>query len=271
MTRNVDASGAPAPATALWRLPADARVLVASDMHLGDHDPATAGFFLSALAVTLPGHTHLLLLGDVFEAWPGDDAGDDVARQAIAALARIAREHTLGVMRGNRDFLLDVPTSDGKVEPFSAQAGARMLDDPTVLEISGLRVLLAHGDAWCIDDREYMAFREMTRGEAWQRDFLARPLRERRLIARRMREQSRERQQAPDAAIGDVDPATVRAAMVENRVHWLVHGHTHRPGHHRCTTDGLTRHRLVLPDWDATAGRGGFVTIDRTGARTTVR
>ncbi|MEZ5653832.1 MAG: UDP-2,3-diacylglucosamine diphosphatase [Burkholderiaceae bacterium] len=250
-----------------WRLPGEARVLLASDMHLGEHDPATAGFFFDALSETLGDHTHLILLGDLFEAWAGDDAADAVAEQAVARIAALARDRAVAVMRGNRDFLLDVPVPGQHVRPFSARAGVRMLTDPTVIVIGELRVLLAHGDAWCTADHDYMAFRAMTRDAAWQQAFLARPLAERLTIARQMREQSLAHQRQPQAAMGDVDPAAVLASMHENDVRWLVHGHTHRPGHHRWSDRGDPLHRLVLPDWDAGASRGGFVRIDANGAR----
>ncbi|MEZ5660724.1 MAG: UDP-2,3-diacylglucosamine diphosphatase [Burkholderiaceae bacterium] len=248
-----------------WRLPDQACALLCSDMHLGGHDPGTAAFFFSALDHVIDEATHLILLGDVFEAWAGDDAIDPVAARAIDRLTEIARERPVAIMRGNRDFLLDVPLADPAVPAFSQRTGARMLAEPTLLELGGQRVLLGHGDAWCVDDHDYMAFRTLTRSAQWQRNFLALPRDQRLEIAQDLRKESRARQSGDTMVFGDVDEATVRTLMRDSEVDWLIHGHTHRPDHHRIMDDGRERHRLVLPDWDARDQRGGFIRLDRTG------
>lgn len=255
-----------APAPGQWMLPGDARVLVASDMHLGDHDPALAGFFLDALDRALAGHDHLVLLGDLFEAWSGDDTADAVACRVIDALAALAPRPTLAVMRGNRDFLLDVPVPEAGAG-FAARTGARMLDDPTVLGVGPMQVLLSHGDAWCTSDTDYMAFRAQTRSAGWQQAFLAQPPAVRTATAAAMRRESLARQAAGRSDIGDVDPRAVEAALARAGVDKVVHGHTHRPGHHQWSAGGRAVHRWVLPDWDARAGRGGFISIDASGVR----
>ncbi|MFP5406166.1 MAG: UDP-2,3-diacylglucosamine diphosphatase [Gammaproteobacteria bacterium] len=154
--------------------------LFASDMHLGDHDRQTAAFFLGELAAAWPAASDVFLLGDLFEAWVGDDQPDAVAREAQDLFRRMtAGGCRLFAMRGNRDFLLDMPKGD-----FSARTGAVMLDDPCRVELFGEPVVLAHADALCSDDVAYQRVREQVRGETWQAQFLARPLAERLAIAR---------------------------------------------------------------------------------------
>lgn len=253
--------------------PADV-ALFASDMHLGEHDPATAAHFLDAFDRVAPAATHLFLLGDLFEAWAGDDQPDAVAAAFVTRLRALAdRETKVFVLRGNRDFLLDVPLPID-VASFSTRTGARLLDDPSTVRLFGRTALLAHGDALCTDDVEYQRARAIARSEEWQRDFLARPLDERLAIAGRLRDESR-RVQAARALEGG-EPGDVVAAAVEQALHdtdaqALIHGHTHRPALHRHRVDGIERERWVLSDWqepgEGRPARGAFLRVDRDGWR----
>ncbi len=258
--------------------------LFASDMHLGDHDPATAALFLEALQAAGSKATHVFLLGDLFEAWVGDDQPDTVARDALALFGRLtAGGCRLFAMRGNRDFLLNV--AGGR---FSALTGAVMLDDPCTVTLFDEPVVLAHGDALCTDDADYQRVRARVRGEAWQSEFLARPLDERLAIALALRAESegararRESESDPGStrakgepsgsplsaladSAGDVNQGAVDEALRAAGAATIIHGHTHRPACHEWQLDARRARRWVLPDWDAGAGRGGFLRADARG------
>lgn len=238
----------------------DDLVLFASDMHLGEHDPGTAQFFFEALARESSAITHLFLLGDLFEAWVGDDQSDAIAERLIEALADLhARGVWIGVMVGNRDFLLNLPIAG--VASFSARSGAVMLADPTRVDLFGQPTLLAHGDAWCLSDVDYQRFRAQVRAPGWQRAFLAQPLAERSTVARALRSESEKRR-----AITDIDPSVAAEQMRVCGVSRLIHGHTHQPGDSVLEGEPpseLRRH--VLPDWSAAEGRGGFLKVNREG------
>ncbi len=243
------------------RLRGDDRALFASDMHLAGHDPATVTAFIEALERHGTGATHLFLLGDLFDLWVGDDNHDAVAGALGACLERLAdggRE--VWLMRGNRDFLIDTgaPT-------FSQRHHARLLPDPCLIELFGERVLLAHGDALCIDDVPYQRLRAQMRSQQWQRDFLAQPLAARLDFARGLRNRSEHEKQGKAETLMDANEGEVRRVMRKAGVTTMIHGHTHRPAHHRDQFDGLTLHRWVLPDWDQAAGRGGFLSVDAAG------
>ncbi len=232
--------------------------LFASDMHLGDHDPNTAAQFFKALDAQASSITHLFLLGDIFEAWVGDDQPDQVAAALGERLKGLVNQGVrVALMRGNRDFLLG---SDGPDLAWPERCGALLLDDPTLVELFGEPVLLAHGDAWCTDDHAYQRFRTEVRSEGWQARFLSRPLAERLAIAREMRTQSERNKQGHD--IGDVNEAAVRAALITAGVRRAIHGHTHRPGSYSLG-EGLER--WVLPDWLAASGRGGVLRVGAEG------
>ena len=113
---------------------------------------------------------------------------------------------------------------------------------------AGRRWLLTHGDALCLADTDYMRFREQVRAPGWQRDFLAKPLAERKAIARHLREESESRKRsAVDYA--DVDAAQARAWLEAADAQVMIHGHTHKPADHALAQG----RRTVLSDWDATS------------------
>jgi UDP-2,3-diacylglucosamine hydrolase len=257
-------------------------------MHLGEHDPETGAAFLKELDCHIGPSTHLLLLGDLFEAWPGDDQQDTVATLLLTRLKELAdRGVKVAVMRGNRDFLLDVPlppnaspandagdSADAGNHPapsFSAQTNADLLADECVLTIGEHRYLLMHGDTLCTDDTEYQAFRETCRQDAWQQSFLAHPLAQRVAQAQAYRQASKEnfRQRMDrEETIVDVSQQAVDTAMDRAECNVLIHGHTHRPNHHRWQFNAGARQRIVLPDWHAAqhgAARGGFLRLTARG------
>jgi UDP-2,3-diacylglucosamine hydrolase len=240
-----------------------AAALFASDMHLGAHDRPTLRYFLSALDRATEGVSHLFLLGDLLEAWVGDDAADAAADELAATLAELTRQGLwIGIQRGNRDFLIDVPID--RCKPFTLRCGAQLLDDPVIIDLMGESVMIAHGDAWCLSDRDYLAFRAQVREASWQSAFLAKPLAERLAIARAMRDESQSRRQ-----ITDIDHAHTIGLMRTHGVSRLIHGHTHQPGQSSLETssNGAGMQRWVLPDWSAAPSRGGFLRVDARGWR----
>ena len=235
--------------------------LFISDLHLTEERPEANERFIELLEGKARSAETLYILGDFFESWIGDDDLDTPFNAVIAGLlADLARRGVpVYVMHGNRDFLIG--------ERFCAATGAKLLADPSVHEIQGVRTLLMHGDTLCIDDLDYQNWRRISRSEAWQRQFLATSLAERRRAIVGMREKSREVVQAKPAEIMDVNDAAVAQAMRTHAVTRLVHGHTHRPGRHALAIDGRPAERWVLPDW---YGRGGYLEIGR-GAPKLVR
>ena len=239
-----------------------------SDLHLQAGEPATAQVFRDYLRVC--DADALFILGDLFEVWIGDDllaatAAERAAEPEHDFLAGICAElrafsarHALFVLHGNRDFLLGAG--------FCAACGATLLDDPTLLRWRGHRLLLSHGDALCLADRDYLAFREQVRQPGWRNAFLARPLAERAAFARGLRARSEARKQDPAMTWADVDHPAACDWLRARGADTLLHGHTHRPGRHEL---GDGRHRLVLGDWDAGAKppRAEVLRLDASGWR----
>ena len=211
-----------------------------SDVHLRPDAPLTFEAWRVHMLST-PADA-VFILGDLFELWIGDDAGAGRFESAcLEVLRESARTRRLAFMAGNRDFLLGAQAH--------REVPMEQLPDPVVLEGFGARLLLAHGDAWCLEDAAYQAFRREVRGPAWQQDFLSRPLSERAAVAAGIRQASQARKRSlPDPALwADVDHGAVEVALRQAGARTLVHGHTHRPARHDLGT-GLER--WVLSDWD---------------------
>lgn len=221
--------------------------LLISDLHLHAGQPDIVHGFLNYLETEARHADTLYLLGDIFEAWVGDDYLGDLERQVIDALKRLSDAGTqLYFMHGNRDFLVG--------NAFADAAGATLLDDPSLVTLGNQRVLLMHGDSLCTGDEEYMKFRAMSRDPEWQAQILALPVEQRLELAKSLRLQSADANTQKADAIMDVTPAEVEAAMRVHDVTTLIHGHTHRPAVHDFDLDGQPARRIVLGDWRPSSG-----------------
>ena len=216
--------------------------LFISDLHLDAGRPLITQLFLDFLETRASGSDALYILGDLFEAWIGDDDQSAMNQSVCRGLNQCAASGTpVFVMHGNRDFLLG--------EQFAEQSNCALLQDPALIDLYGTPTLLMHGDLLCTDDTEYQAFREMVRDRQWQAGFLKKPLEERRKMAVEMRAASREKTSGKAESIMDVNPEAVIHVMTENRVPRLIHGHTHRPDVHELLIADERAQRIVLGDW----------------------
>jgi UDP-2,3-diacylglucosamine hydrolase len=236
-----------------------------SDLHLSETQPATLARFLRFAREVASAHRELVILGDLFEYWAGDDDLDTGIGRAVADALRALAERGVAVfvMHGNRDLLLG--------HGFARAACATLLADPVRASLPDDAALLAHGDTYCTRDAKYQRFRAQVRDPQWQRGFLARPLAERRAFIGAARAASESEKKIKPADIMDVTPEAVDAALRAASLTKLIHGHTHRPATHRWALDGRTVERWVLPDWDFddAPGRGGYLERAAGGFRAT--
>ncbi len=213
-----------------------------ADLHLEEDRRDVTDAFLAFLPRYAHGIEALYILGDFFEAWIGDDERSPLQQEIAEALqATRATGTALYLMHGNRDFLIG--------EDFCQRIGATLLDDPTVIDLYGEPTLLMHGDSLCTADEEYQRFRANMRDPQWQQAFLQRPLADRQMVARQMRQISQAKNQDKQQDIMDVTPDEVIRAMAEHGVRQFIHGHTHRPAIHDLQVEGAPAKRYVLGDW----------------------
>jgi UDP-2,3-diacylglucosamine hydrolase len=216
--------------------------LFVSDVHLDAGAPQATEQFLSFLREQAASAEALYILGDLFEAWVGDDDEEPGNERVCRALRELtAAGVACFALHGNRDFLLG--------NGFCARSGCRVLSDPVIAQLDGERVLLTHGDALCTDDHPYQELRSIVRDRAWQRRFLALPRAHREALADEARAGSRRHTARTVPDIMDVNGAAVATAFRAARVARIVHGHTHRPGVHELEVDGTAVQRIVLGAW----------------------
>lgn len=216
--------------------------LFIADLHLCTEEPAITAGFLRFLAGEARQADALYILGDLFEAWIGDDDPNPLHGQiAIALRSLVDSGVPCYFIHGNRDFLL------GK--GFARQSGMTLLPQEKVLELYGQRVLIMHGDTLCTDDVGYQAFRAKVHQPWLQKLFLALPLYLRKRIAAKMRAGSKSSNSVKDMAIMDVNAQTVLHTLERHRVQHLIHGHTHRPAVHQFNVNEKPAFRYVLGAW----------------------
>jgi UDP-2,3-diacylglucosamine hydrolase len=233
--------------------------LFVSDIHLQPSLPKTTAAFLDFLATYASKADRIYILGDMFEYWAGDDDIETSCHGTLITTLRALTDSGIEIywIPGNRDFLVG--------DVFANKTGIQFLTDPSVIEVSKLKILVAHGDAQCTDDISYMAFRNTVRQEQWKKDFLTLPLTQRKSIIEGLRVNSKMEQKGKTAEIMDVNPEAIKKLFQNYGVNIIIHGHTHRTAKHQ-HLEGV---RYVLPDWDCDAeeseARGGWLEIDSDG------
>ncbi len=231
--------------------------LFISDLHLDASRPVITELFLDFLHTDATQAEVLYILGDLFEAWIGDDDPAPEHQKVIAALHELnAQGVAIYFMHGNRDFLIGAD--------FAARSGCTLLADPTLIDLYGIPTLLMHGDTLCTDDIDYQTVRRRVRDPHWQREVLAKPLDVRRQIAQAARTESAAHIAGTAYEIMDANHDAVMDVLRNHHVTQLIHGHTHRPAIHDYDLDGAPARRIVLGDWYE---QGSVLRCDADGCR----
>ncbi|MEN8213455.1 MAG: UDP-2,3-diacylglucosamine diphosphatase [Pseudomonadota bacterium] len=225
----------------------EAETLFIADLHLSPQQPQVVEAFIAFTRERAPRAEALYILGDLFDAWIGDDNDEppypDI-RNALSTLSDTGT--TISIQHGNRDFLLG--------EAFCRQCGAVLLGEEQVIDLYGHRTLLMHGDTLCTDDSAYQQARIKLRDPGFIAAFLSKSIDERRVIAAEYRKMSGEATSLLAEEIMDVNQQAVVDVMQNHRVDRLIHGHTHRQATHHLEIDGVSAERIVLGEWHAGSG-----------------
>jgi UDP-2,3-diacylglucosamine hydrolase len=232
--------------------------LFVSDLHLAPARRPLVAAFRAFCEGPAREASALYVLGDLFDAWIGDDQlREPLAADVAAALRGVSQSGVpVALMRGNRDLLLG--------EHFASAAGATLLPEQIVVDLGGTATLLMHGDELCIDDEAYQRYRAWSHDPARQQRFLRLPYILRAAFVRWARRTSRRETARKPAAIMDVSDRAVADAFRRHDVTRMIHGHTHRPARHRLDVDDVARERIVLADWYE---RASYLEVDANGAR----
>jgi UDP-2,3-diacylglucosamine hydrolase len=222
-------------------------ILFISDLHISLEKPEITRRFLAFLQNRAPKAAAVYILGDLFDAWIGDDDPTPPNNKIRKQLKQLTDSGTpVYLQQGNRDFLL------GK--QFCLDTGVTLLDDYVVVDLYGTPTLLTHGDLLCTDDLPYQAFRAKSHTPEWQQAVLSKPLLLRLLAARWYRIRSHFHKRKKSRDIMDVNQDTVIKVMQDHNSLRLIHGHTHRPAVHNFEINGQPVQRFVLAAWSKDAG-----------------
>ena len=209
-----------------------------SDLHLSEDTSRLNSAFFNFLSNSNHAFDQLFILGDLFEAWVGDDDDSPFSNDVCQALLKLSKQGTeVFFIHGNRDFLIG--------ENFMQRSGVKILPDPFTFQFFDLKIALSHGDSFCTDDVDYQNFKKEVRTQEWKADFLAKPLAERKQIAANMRDSSQSLSANKASSIMDINDDAVQIFAKEHGIDFLIHGHTHRPNCH--AYDSFER--IVLGDW----------------------
>lgn len=219
------------------------QTLFIADLHLSESRPDITHCFIQYINGIDPKVTDALyVLGDLFEAWIGDDDINDFTNQIASTFNELAIK---GVdtyfIHGNRDFLVR--------KRFARRAALKLLPEQDVIDLYGEKAVILHGDELCTRDLEYQKFRQKARSWWWPNLVLMLPLTTRQNIARKGRQKSKNNQANLSDDIMDVTENEVINCMRKHQVHLMIHGHTHRPAIHTLELDGNKAKRIVLGDW----------------------
>ena len=214
-----------------------------SDLHLSAERPSSISLFCDFMRQSGCQLSDIYILGDLFDYWIGDDGA---AALGFTEVERVLKQITEGGTRvffiaGNRDFLVG--------NEFAIRTGVKILEDKTVLERDGQRVMIAHGDQFCIDDTAYMKAREQFLDPEWQQAVLQTSIADRIEEAKNMRTESAQIKSGKSQQIMDVNQAEIVRVFKEYDLDLMIHGHTHRPYVHQLDIEGKACRRYVLGEW----------------------
>ena len=213
-----------------------------SDLHIALSKQKITQRFIDFLESQYNQSSQIYILGDLFDAWVGDDDNTAPHKKIKAQLKKVTDSGTdIFLQVGNRDFLLG--------NQFCQQTGVQLLGDYAVIELNGINTLLTHGDLLCTDDIAYQNFRQKSRSPEWIQNVLSKPLIIRLLAARWYRLRSHFHKRHKSSDIMDVNQKTVIEVMQIHQCLRLIHGHTHRPALHEFTIENQSAQRFVLSEW----------------------
>lgn len=214
-----------------------------SDLHLSAQRPSSISLFTDFMEKSGCLLESVYILGDLFDYWIGDDASDELGYTKVEAALKQTTDSGTKVyfIAGNRDFLVG--------NAFAARTGVKILEDMTILELENQRIMISHGDQFCIDDSEYLRMRKQFHDPAWQNAFLSKSIEERKAITMQLREKSEQSKMDKSMEIMDVNEDEIKRVLEENTLDIIIHGHTHRPYVHAIELKGKSCRRYVLGEW----------------------
>ncbi|UOF93828.1 MAG: UDP-2,3-diacylglucosamine diphosphatase [Bordetella sp.] len=240
-------------------------ICIISDLHLSNDKPFTLNVFRSFLQLVIKKSNSLIMLGDIFDFWIGDDIvkfSYPWIDSVINGIRNTAKKIPIWIGRGNRDFLIG--------NELASILNAKLLPELAILDTDLGYVAVSHGDEFCLQDRSYQYFRSIVRDSEWQKRFLEQSISERLNAAKEFRHKSNQENQKKSNDIMDVSLEAIQSFFENSKANILIHGHTHRPGKHIYKINDRKCERWVLPDWEfdyENIEKGGGIFIENNSIK----
>lgn len=131
-------------------------IAIIADAHLGGPGIPAAPLVEQLEALPGAGCHHLILLGDIFQAWVGSPQFETREIRAVVPVLRRLRRAGMAIdyIEGNRDFFL--------AESVYADCFDRVTTEIS-FDHGGVRYLLVHGDGLNQRDRQYLFWRWLSK------------------------------------------------------------------------------------------------------------
>jgi UDP-2,3-diacylglucosamine hydrolase len=222
----------------------DAPIALLGDAHLREGDAEVPAFV--RFVDTLPREIRTLaILGDLFSVWIGSaDLLRPHHRDVIDALIRLrARGCALVYVEGNHDYFL--------ARLYSRTLFDRFSSDVLDLDLGGRRGHLAHGDLVNRRDRQYLAWRAVSKSRPFYAAFSLLPARTRVSIADGLEERLARTNLEFRAGFPSAECEAYARRRIGEGARVLVFGHFHEERRVDVAEGERSASVFVLPAWRA--------------------
>lgn len=215
-----------------------AKIVFISDIHLSTTQPLLTEMFTKYIQEQAPKLEELYILGDLFDSWIGFDNNSEYNSNIFTMLKTLAKTTKVFFMPGNRDFLL--------TQEIVEANNCTYLPDPSILNISGQKIYLTHGDLLCSNDKNYQVLRKVIQHQLTKKIFMQLPLKIRQVIANKTRKVSTKSNKNKKQIYFQIDNDKAKEIIKEHNINFIIHGHIHQS----CTTVYPNNSKRVsLQDW----------------------
>ena len=217
-----------------------------SDLHLSESCKKSSKLFNKFIKLKAYSADAIFILGDFWDYWIGDDCENQFTKDIKSQLKELSKKVPLYFIPGNRDFLV------GK--KFSQDTNCKIIPDSTVINLYGKKILLAHGDSFCTDDKDYQKYKKVVRNPIVKFIYNLLPLKYRTKIANYIRDKSKANHnqntgENNQSTLVNVNHKAIKDSFENNNVDIMIHGHTHIPNIHSVSIGRSKAKRVVLGDW----------------------
>ncbi|AKC60470.1 UDP-2,3-diacylglucosamine diphosphatase [Blochmannia endosymbiont of Camponotus (Colobopsis) obliquus] len=218
-------------------------VLFIADIHLSVKKPNITDNFLNFLHNKAIYADELYILGDLFECWIGDDDPNPMYKKIAQEIKKLKKKLVpCYFIHGNRDFLLG--------QRYANLCGMTLLQEPYILEVSGNRIIISHGDRFCVNDKNYQYFKYIIRKLWLKKLFLTLPLSIRTYIVNLIRNKSSQSNNKKSKKNICINIQSMLHLLSQYKANILIHGHTHKAAIHTLINNNLgIFYRVNLGAW----------------------